>query len=130
MLPLILLLSPLPLDLLLSHLVVEVKVEVVAAWGDKKTGSGHVADKCWSKHGKLDWAKSPSNVSNTAPLLPTPSPIDSSAANNTVTLSQADFESLMKLAHGDLSSPLTSMACFSTYVFPSTWLIDSGPPIT
>lgn len=55
-------------------------------------------------NGKPDWTKSPSNVSNT-PLLPTPSPIDSSAGNNTVTLSQADFESLMKLAHDDLSSP-------------------------
>lgn len=72
---------------------------------------GHVEDKCWSKHGKPDWAKPPSStVSTSAPLVPADAPGESSSlpVSNTVTLSHEDFGNLLKLAHGDSSLPSAS----------------------
>lgn len=87
---------------------------------------GHVEVKCWSKLDKANWAKASSNASNLAPLLPTPTTTKPPAASNTVTLTHDDFDSFLKLAHGDTTLPSTSKACLSTHTSHSTWLIDSG----
>lgn len=76
---------------------------------------GHVEDKCWSKHGKPDWAKPASSNSSTyASSLVAAAPSDSSSplVGNTVTLSHEDFENLLMVAPP--SHPLPRLVCLLT----------------
>lgn len=87
---------------------------------------GHVEKKFWSKNGRRDWATKASSSQGTR----LESVVNTSVqhASNTVTLTNEDFESLLKLAHGESHISTASKACLSTREADPNmkWLIDFG----
>lgn len=63
--------------------------------------SGYLEDKCWKKNGKPDWAIQSVPVASSSPSNALAADCQLSLATAGVTLSHADFENLLKLAHGD-----------------------------
>lgn len=116
-----------------TSLVERVKVveEMVVAWADEKTNSVNFVIPLVMLRRSIGV-----NMTNLIGLklppllpirhlLPSPTTTELPTTSNIVSLSHDDFESLLKLAHGD-PTPSTSKACLSTHTSPSTWLIDSG----
>lgn len=91
--------------------------------------SGHTEDKCWSKHGKSDWAakNEPSTNGSTTTTALAP---DSTATPANVTLSWEDFDYPLKLAHGDTDLPSAALASSgipsNSWLSQDKWLVDSN----
>lgn len=90
--------------------------------------SGYLEDKCWKKNGKPDWAIKPDPVATSSPSNSLAIECQLPSIDSRVTLSHANFERLLKLAHGD-QPPFTDALARSGSSSPllhSPWLIDSG----
>lgn len=91
----------------------------------------HIEGKCWQKDGRPNWAKQLNNATSASSNVPnvseSTSTIMSPVASNSISLSNKDFENMLKMAQGDKDLPSATFAQAETSTHdntPKSSLID------